>query len=190
MFVYRFVKLAEFIDIAVHQRMTLTQIASWPDKHETATLATALKYRTRHTALDVPAHERADDTRQRIEALRSAYFNIYLQSQYAMCFTTKENSDAMWKVFAGETGVRLAIDCDLLLPALQKENANVKGGDVSYHPEGKPMSEVLKESGISSKTRCPSYPVASSNAMPLSTKRSTGSASRSIPKAMTPSWNP
>jgi hypothetical protein len=150
-FVYRFMKLAEFLDIVINQRMKLTQIDSWVDKHETFTLHTAIEECLRGNNAKKPtvlfAPDASADKRQRIDALRIAFIELNRRSMYAMCCTEKENSDAMWKVFADETGIRVKIDANELFRALRQERPNAERNAVLYYPTEKSVmdSDFLKK---------------------------------------------
>ena len=127
--------LSGLIDLVANQRMYLTQVMAWPDLYETDALREVVKFVLEETDLAelVPTPAKSSEVAALRQKLGSAIVEHTAKSVYAQCWTRREDSDAMWRIYSPDKrGVRLGVDRAKVRNAIQSTFQEVDYCEVEY----------------------------------------------------------
>lgn len=135
MMLYRFVDLGTFVEIAATGRMFLRQVTAWDDPYELDAISHLLSHLLEKTHLAVrdPSRTVSPKAAQLRTAIRKAILKQATRSIYAQSWTTKPESDALWRIYSPDRkGLRLSVELDTLLKEMTRTLPNVDHFSVEY----------------------------------------------------------
>ncbi len=111
--IYRYLSFEDFISIVEHKKMSFTRIVSWDDTWEGALRKVPYKYKGED--LGIP-------------------FGIVVESFYGQCWTTLEESDAMWRIYSKDNkGIKIGTTIEKLSAISHNRASNLIGSKVFYY---------------------------------------------------------
>lgn len=129
---YRFMSFTQFVDLVSGRRMYLSQVTRWDDTHEAHTMRKILKEGIRSSTPGMP------------ERLIDAVERFMHKSMYAQCWTSLDESDALWRIYSQDhMGIRIAVNRDRVLEAISRAIPQVRHGKVHYCSADDAVRKVL-----------------------------------------------